>query len=69
MQIKSIAQTDFLSMLHNWEHASPEQRAALEGRMVAAIDGHVREQLIEADERRATRIHDERRHIGTTYKH
>lgn len=53
MQIKSIADTDFLSTVYMLEHAAPEDRLVLQGHLVALVDMHVREQIQEVESRRA----------------
>lgn len=67
MQIKSIADTDFLSAIHMLEHASPDDRIVMQGRLVAMVDAHVREQIHEVESRRLAVI-GERRH-QVTAKH
>ena len=67
MQIKSIADTDFLSAVHSLTHASSDERLAIQGRLVALVDAHVREQIHEVESRRLAVI-GERRH-QVTAKH
>lgn len=66
MQIKSIAETDFLNMINMLTHSSnPEHKLILQGQLVALVDMHVREQIYEVESRRLAVI-GERRHSVTT---
>lgn len=53
MQLKSIATTNLFDTINKYAHTPPAERAAVEGEIIALIDGHVREQMIVADMNRA----------------
>ena len=56
MQLKSIASTNILDLMHAWEHTPIKDRDAIEGQIIATIDGHVREQMIVAEQHRSSAL-------------
>lgn len=69
MQIKSVAETDLMSLVNRYAHTEPAARARMEGTIIALVDAHVREQLMEIETRRRGAMLNERRNRPEAVKH
>ena len=64
MQLKSIATTNLFDTINRYAHTPPAERAAVEGEIIALIDGHVREQMMLAEMNRSRAMEARARYLN-----